>query len=47
MTMTHVPDAPDAPSGGDPIRPLAVGDSPLSLDEVRAAVGDEEWVGAC
>lgn len=41
MTMTHVPDAPDAPLGGDPIRLLGVRDSPLSLDEVYAAVGDD------
>ncbi|MFD4595912.1 molybdenum cofactor biosynthesis protein MoaE [Streptomyces rubiginosohelvolus] len=41
MTMTHVPDAPDTPPGGDPIRLLGVRDSPLSLDEVYAAVGDD------
>ncbi|MFF4855285.1 molybdenum cofactor biosynthesis protein MoaE [Streptomyces rubiginosohelvolus] len=41
MTMTHVPDAPDTPPGGDPIRLLGVRYSPLSLDEVYAAVGDD------
>ncbi|MFF3843179.1 molybdenum cofactor biosynthesis protein MoaE [Streptomyces sp. NPDC001930] len=34
--MTHLPDASD-----DPIRLLAVRDTPLSLDEVYAAVGDD------
>ncbi|MGQ4726442.1 molybdenum cofactor biosynthesis protein MoaE [Streptomyces sp. Ju416(a)] len=41
MTMTHAPDTSDAPPGGDPIRLLDVRDSPLSLDEVYAAVGDD------
>ncbi|PJN32915.1 molybdopterin biosynthesis protein MoeE [Streptomyces sp. CB02613] len=41
MTMTHTPDASDAPPGGDSIRLLDVRDSPLSLDEVYAAVGDD------
>ncbi|NUV71598.1 MULTISPECIES: molybdenum cofactor biosynthesis protein MoaE [unclassified Streptomyces] len=41
MTMTHTPDTSDAPPGGDPIRLLDVRDSPLSLDEVYAAVGDD------
>ncbi|MEU7333647.1 molybdenum cofactor biosynthesis protein MoaE [Streptomyces parvus] len=41
MTMTHTPDASDAPPGGDPIRLLDVRDSPLSLDEVYTAVGDD------
>ncbi|MFD3998414.1 molybdenum cofactor biosynthesis protein MoaE [Streptomyces sp. NPDC058583] len=34
--MTHLPDASD-----DPMRLLAVRDTPLSLDEVYAAVGDD------
>ncbi|MFJ5075234.1 molybdenum cofactor biosynthesis protein MoaE [Streptomyces sp. NPDC088553] len=34
--MTHLPDAPD-----DPMRLLAVRDTPLSPDEVYAAVGDD------
>lgn len=34
--MTHLPDASD-----DPVRLLAVRDTPLSLDEVYAAVGDD------
>ncbi|MFD9844271.1 molybdenum cofactor biosynthesis protein MoaE [Streptomyces sp. JL1001] len=41
MTMTHTPDASDASPGGDSIRLLDVRDSPLSLDEVYAAVGDD------
>ncbi|MEU6614291.1 molybdenum cofactor biosynthesis protein MoaE [Streptomyces parvus] len=41
MTMTHTLDASDASPGGDSIRLLDVRDSPLSLDEVYAAVGDD------
>ncbi|WP_406064316.1 molybdenum cofactor biosynthesis protein MoaE [Streptomyces sp. NBC_01077] len=41
--MTHLPDASDThgDAADDPIRLLAVRDTPLSLDEVYAAVGDD------
>ncbi|MFC7219795.1 molybdenum cofactor biosynthesis protein MoaE [Streptomyces polyrhachis] len=43
--MEHTPDHPGEQAAADPIRLLAIRETPLSLDEVHAAVADDSAGG--